>query len=386
MQKKTLALSAGLAPVLILAGSASAGGTDFADNFDSYSNGQGVVGMNGWESWCGTGENANASNVFSNSPPNSLHTDSFDDIVQDTDENALTSGQWVLEFNHYVDGAATGVTFIIGLNSYCNTTNNWSLQLAFDADQNIVEAQGPFGGMGGNEQTALIRDQWVPVRVEIDLDNDLQDIYYNNQLLVDDRSWSNGVSNNGQGIVAISCFDFFSNGSIEGSFFDDVVFGPAPSGPEAGMLTNVTIINGSDPDMNGITIANLTQDDNVIERWRTVPGFNVQQPNIAEIRYEGTTTGTSLNSVLSRENANSNQGFAQVRAFNYNTNQNVLLGQYNLTFGNGAGNDVENIVNATGTQYVSGNGDFRIQIRYVALVTFAPDMDVWQDQFVAFFD
>lgn len=379
MQKKTLALSAGIAPVLILAGSAFAGGTDFADNFDSYSNGQGVVGMNGWESWCGTGENANASNVFSNSPPNSLHTDSFDDIVQDTDENVLTTGLWVLEFNHYVDNAATGSTYIIALNQYCNTTNNWSLQVNFNATTDQVVAEG-----GNAEQTTLVRGQWVPVRVEIDLDNDTHDIYYNGQLLVDDRSWSEGVS--GGGIVAISCFDFFSNGSIEGSFFDDVSFGPGATGPEAGTLTNVTIINGSDPNNDGINIANLTQDDNVIERWRTVPGFNVQQPNIAEIRYEGTTTGSSLNSVLSRENANSNQGFAQVRAFNYNTNQLNLLGQYNLTFGNGAGNDVENIINASGTQFVSGNGDFRIQIRYVALVTFAPDMDIWQDQFVAFFD
>jgi hypothetical protein len=56
------------------------------------------------------------------------------------------------------------------------------------------------------------------LRVEIDLNSDNQDFYYNDQLLYS-GSWADGVS--GGGILAIGAVDLFANGASS-VFYDDI--------------------------------------------------------------------------------------------------------------------------------------------------------------------
>ena len=62
------------------------------------------------------------------------------------------------------------------------------------------------GASGGS--LPLIANQWVEIRVEIDLDSDKQDFFYNNQLLYS-GSWTNEVS--GAGAPEIAAVSLFAN-------------------------------------------------------------------------------------------------------------------------------------------------------------------------------
>ena len=62
---------------------------------------------------------------------------------------------------------------------------------------------------------------WVPFRVEIDLDNDVQEIYYDD-MLISSKSWIDGVS--GGGTPTIQALDLYGNEPGVGAvmYIDDV--------------------------------------------------------------------------------------------------------------------------------------------------------------------
>jgi len=67
-----------------------------------------------------------------------------------------------------------------------------------------------------------VYDQWVQIRVDIDLDADTQTFYYNNQMLYTD-TWSGHVS--GGGALNIGAVDLFANGSTS-VYYDDIFLTP----------------------------------------------------------------------------------------------------------------------------------------------------------------
>ena len=69
---------------------------------------------------------------------------------------------------------------------------------------------------------AYLTDQWVEIRVEIDLDNDTQSFFYNNVLLYS-GTWSGEVS--GGGVTSIGAVDLFANGSSV-VYYDDLSLAP----------------------------------------------------------------------------------------------------------------------------------------------------------------
>jgi hypothetical protein len=84
----------------------------------------------------------------------------------------------------------------------------------FNSDLNLVVAEGEPAGA----QLPLVRDQWMEIRVEIDLDNDIQKFYYGGDLLYE-CSWTNGVS--GGGILNIAAIDLWGNGA-SAVYYDDI--------------------------------------------------------------------------------------------------------------------------------------------------------------------
>ena len=88
-----------------------------------------------------------------------------------------TTGQWIYTAWQYVPTDFTGTSYFILLNTYddAGASLNWSVQVSFNATTNLVTNDGVGGGT-----LPLIRNQWVELRVEIDLTADTQAFYYNN--------------------------------------------------------------------------------------------------------------------------------------------------------------------------------------------------------------
>ena len=187
-----------------------------SEDFDSYPNGMLLVGVNGWGGWDdNAGVIATVTDVQFRSAPHSVLIDnnpSDDDAVQQY-VGAYCEGQWTYTIWQYVPGNMVGTSYFILLNTYEDGGDkNWSTQVQFTATTGIVSAD--FDG----EELPLITDEWVEIRVEIDLDADVQEFFYGGNLLYSD-SWTERVS--GDGGLFIRALDLYANTSTP-VYYDDV--------------------------------------------------------------------------------------------------------------------------------------------------------------------
>lgn len=225
MRKKTalvilpLALLLAMIPLMV-----SAAGGPWSDNFDSYANGSNIHGQGGWKGWDNVPANGGVvTNALSRSAPNSLVTDGVDDVVH---EYTATDGQWVYTAWQYIPDNMVGQHYFILLNTYADGgPNNWTLQLCFDAASGNVFDDSAATCSGNS--LPFVTDQWAEIRVEIDLDADLFDLYYNNSALITGGVWSDHTS--GGGVTSIGAVDLWSNGATA-VYYDDMSLLPAVVG------------------------------------------------------------------------------------------------------------------------------------------------------------
>ena len=212
---KRIVLSLGAAAVLAVFSATVC--ADWVENFDSYQVGSGLHGQGGWLGWEGDPTwDAYVTDLYARSDPNSLESTLNTDIVQEFE--GYTSGQWTFTAWQYVPDDFVGQSYCILLNTYGVGIHNWSTQIRFDSSMGAVVSEFE------EIQLPLITGQWVELRVEIDLDADVQDIYYGGDLL-SSKSWTDGVS--GGGAVNIGAVDIFANGASP-VYWDDMSLLPAP--------------------------------------------------------------------------------------------------------------------------------------------------------------
>ncbi|MFN0132155.1 MAG: hypothetical protein ACKVW3_06445 [Phycisphaerales bacterium] len=214
-------------PLILLPGSVT-DGPGISDNFDSYANGSPLVGQGGWLYWNGSGPpaamNATVDNTLSASAPNSAVSVLETDVVQVFN---ITTGKWVCKAKTYVPSAATGIGYFIMLNTFTHpyvSGGNWSIELDFIAATNVVTSinRSVANGGPGNTTLPLIRDAWVEVVVNIDLDMDTFDVTYGGMPLVPPspmNKWSQNTSAT-VGAARIQCIDLYSQ--MVGFRWDDV--------------------------------------------------------------------------------------------------------------------------------------------------------------------
>jgi hypothetical protein len=171
---------------------------DWSDNFDSYANGSALAGQGGWAGWEGDSTlTAYVTDDQSHSAPHSAEILPTTDCVQTFTE---TSGEWEMIAWMYIPSGSTGEQYFIMLNQYWPDTNNWSVQILFDSDAGIVEEYY------SSTTTAIVYDQWVELKLDINLETGFYDIYYNGTFLI---TW---VWQDGSGSDAIAALDLYSNG------------------------------------------------------------------------------------------------------------------------------------------------------------------------------
>ncbi len=192
-----------IAMTLLLASLATA---DWSENFDSYGLGTGIIGQGGWEGWDGNpAPDGYVTDVQSLSAPHSLDVEPTTDVVQ---EFNITSGEWTITAWNYIPSGSTGTQYFILLTLYMGNDSDWALQLVFNSDSGQVIVTE------GTATAAIIYDQWVEVKVEIDLTANMQNVYYNG-ILLDTIQWGTG------GFIEFDALDLFSNGGSS-IYWDDI--------------------------------------------------------------------------------------------------------------------------------------------------------------------
>ena len=185
-----------------------------SDDFESYESGTGIVGQGGWEAWDRTGIDAQVVEDEAASGDQSLRLQPDTDVVQVL--RGIDSGQWVFSAQTYIPGDMVGTAWLILLNTYTHGgAKNWSCNIginAFDA----TFAGGSDLPAGGSQPT--ITDEWIPVRVEINLDTSEQAIFYNGEL-VDRQPW------HATGRDEIQCIDLYSSDGAS-FYYDDISLQP----------------------------------------------------------------------------------------------------------------------------------------------------------------
>ncbi len=187
---------------------------DWYENWDSYPTGQDMHGIGGWKGWGNDPTfTAFTTDEQALSSPNSIDILADADLVREY--SGYDTGFWTYTAWQYIPDDFTGESYFILLNQYDDggATNNWSTQVDFNSALDLVVNDGGAGG-----QLPMIRDEWVEIRVEIDLINDNQAFYYGDDLLFE-GSWTDGMS--GDGILNIGAVDLFANGASS-VFYDDL--------------------------------------------------------------------------------------------------------------------------------------------------------------------
>ena len=190
-------------------------GRGWSDDFSSYTLGQfldGGTDDGGWKGW----DNNAALGAYvvddqEKSVPYSVEIAGDSDLVHEY--AGYTTGQWTYTAWQYIPSDFVGETGFMLLNTYEDGgEKSWSTQLRFNADSGAVISDPELNELW------LVYDEWVEIRVEIDLDADIQDIYYDGDLIVS-KSWKDGVT--GGGIANIAAVDLFANYATA-VFYDDM--------------------------------------------------------------------------------------------------------------------------------------------------------------------
>ena len=183
------------------------------DTFDDYDGETGIIGQGGWEAWDLTGPDATVAEDFGFSEPNALRLMPGTDVVQVL--SGIASGRITARAMTFVPSEMAGNAYFILLNTYSHLGGkNWSTQVTFNTAQ-VASAGGSDLARPATSQRATRTDEWVELRVEIDLDNGTQEIYYGGTLLDPSHPW------HATGINEVQCIDLYSE-SADGFLYDDV--------------------------------------------------------------------------------------------------------------------------------------------------------------------
>lgn len=195
------------------------------DNFDSYATGSSMHGQGGWKGWDNDPQwTAYVTDKQSGSSPHSVDIKTPADLVHEF--TGISSGNWTFIDWVYVPSDFDGLSYFILLGDYkdgAGQDNKWAVQLRMDSALGIIESE--FDALN----LPLIYDQWVEIRVEIYLETDWFECYWDDEILVE-KKWSAGPNNAGDIPLRLEAVDLFTPSgtsvyhddlSLEGEVGDD---------------------------------------------------------------------------------------------------------------------------------------------------------------------
>lgn len=270
-------------PLPALRGAERTRGVDFSENFDAYAVGSNVHGQGGWKGWLNNpGVGAFVDDAFSVSPSNSINISTTSDLIHEFDQ---ASGVWIVRAMQYIPADYAGQSYFIMQNVYNDDEVglNWSVQVQFDSGTgNLLNDGGVSGG-----SMPYVTGEWKEIRVEIDLDNNIQTFFYDGTQLYS-GSWTDQFTNPGGGALEIGAIDLFANGASP-VYYDDISIMAAV--PYAANLVPDPVAGSGEPGTAvtyTVTMENVgTEDDTYDLAAAGVWSANTSVPTIA------VTTGAS---------------------------------------------------------------------------------------------
>ena len=211
MFKRSLLIVGALA-IMAFAPAAQA---DWFDGFEDYQAGSELIGQGGWDGWLGDSlAGGEVTDSRSHTGANSFACASTTDIVRVYE--GYDAGQWIYTAWLYLAPHFVGENYFITLNTYVEF-QTWSVKIHF------IDGEVRGDTQEGYWPLPWIAGEWAEIRLEIDLDADIQTVYYGGELLYT-YSWSQGVSGGGQAVI--EAVDLFGNGART-VYYDDMSLMPA---------------------------------------------------------------------------------------------------------------------------------------------------------------
>jgi hypothetical protein len=198
--------------VLACVSSSASAAVLYFEDFESFDAGTALHEVAGWEGWYGdAGAAASVSDKYAFSGTKSVEVDSSADAARVFD---ITEGKWVLTAMQYIPSGTNGVSRFHMQNTYRSGTIGRSVQWSFSLSDGVIgDDYDP------DASASIIYDEWIELKLLIDLDNDLLEQYYNGELF-SSRAWVyNGTSR-------IHTIDLYGNGASP-VYYDDIkIAGP----------------------------------------------------------------------------------------------------------------------------------------------------------------
>ncbi|MCW5553623.1 MAG: PEP-CTERM sorting domain-containing protein [Verrucomicrobiae bacterium] len=183
---KSKSLTGLVTSLAMVAAVTSASAQGMFDNFDSYTLGS-IHGQGGWEGWTGTASVAGTVTTAQGvGGSQSLQVVTGNDTVRPF--TGVASGVWTLSLLQYIPSSSSGISWVILMNSY-PANLNWSAQMYADITAGQMRSYEV-----DSASVALVTDQWVPIRFDINLTDNSVASYYNDTLLAT-HAWQSGGLN-----------------------------------------------------------------------------------------------------------------------------------------------------------------------------------------------
>jgi hypothetical protein len=263
----------------------TAASAQWSDNFDSYTAGTIVNGQGGWQQWdnvpnttslvstAHARSGANSAGVFSQGSTTALTSDLVHRF------SGYTTGKWSLVAWSYIPGPNSpqplvDTVYFLVLNTYNDFgPYDWSIELDLRGLSGTwLLYPGSFATVTG----PLVYDQWVEVRADIDLTNNLCEVFYNGALLAPAFSWTGGYGGGGAGQLNIGCLDLYHDPGVtptSGAYWDDVSLTPQCPAMTS-YCTAGTTSNGCLATISGSGTASAS----------AASGFNIQVHNVEGLK------------------------------------------------------------------------------------------------------
>ncbi len=211
-----------LAFILLLSVAGSSWASEFAEGFETYAAGISVHGQGGWKGWDNVAAaGAPVSNRTAHGGRNSIEILGSSDLVH---EFRLTGGKWVVTAYQYIPTGAKGTTYFILLNTYTDGgPYDWSVQTEYDMTAGTVT---PAAGATGS-QARILYDQWVQIRLVIDLTANTFEESYNGTKIAA-GPWDSNAHGTLQAI------DLFGDGASS-VYYDDLTIDSGSAAPASSL-------------------------------------------------------------------------------------------------------------------------------------------------------
>jgi len=187
----------------------TAGAQAFTEDFESYAAGTDLQNVGGWKGWDNTpGASAPVSDAFAYSGANSVEIVPSADLVHEFD---IAGGKWVFSTMMYIPSGTSGTSYFILLNSYDDGANqDWSVQTLLDLGAGTLSSYYVAGS-----QADIIYDEWIELKLVIDLDENTVDEFYNGVEFAS-HQWDDTEHD------TIGAVDLFGN-NASSIYYDDIM-------------------------------------------------------------------------------------------------------------------------------------------------------------------